>query len=310
MDALVRDARIAYDDEGSGPLRPPPRSHRQPRRRQRIGSVRSQPADSGRAAGSSLRRARPRPVRWGEGESEYAWPDLARDLLGLLDVLGVDDAVSGIGSSMGTATLLHAVTLAPDRFDRLVLTCPPTAWAARAAQAGVFRAGALFVERNGKERSYGAGGRSRGRRCSPRRPRGRSTSTRRCCRRSCAGPRRRICRPRGDRRHPTADAHPGLGRRPGTPRRDRGAAARPHSRLRVVRRANAPGATELGQADHQLPQLISSTVGSVDGTKTIFSGGLRPTGAASQTCSPASLWSSGVRRACVPGGRCASSPTS
>ena len=52
---------------------------------------------------------------------------------------------------MGTATLLHAVLLAPDRFDRLVLTCPPTAWASRAAQAGVYRAGALFVERNGKE---------------------------------------------------------------------------------------------------------------------------------------------------------------
>jgi 3-oxoadipate enol-lactonase len=52
---------------------------------------------------------------------------------------------------MGTATLLHAVLLAPDRFDRLVLVCPPTAWASRTAQAGVYRAGALFVERNGKD---------------------------------------------------------------------------------------------------------------------------------------------------------------
>ena len=32
---------------------------------------------------------------------------------------------------MGTATLLHAATVAPDRFDRLVLTCPPTARCAR-----------------------------------------------------------------------------------------------------------------------------------------------------------------------------------
>ena len=65
---------------------------------------------------------------------------------------------------MGTAALLHAVTLAPDRFDRLVLTCPPTAWAARAAQAGVYRAGALFVERNGKEAFL------RGKRAQPRPP--------------------------------------------------------------------------------------------------------------------------------------------
>jgi pimeloyl-ACP methyl ester carboxylesterase len=52
---------------------------------------------------------------------------------------------------MGTATLLHAVTVAPERFDRLVLTCPPTAWASRAAQAEVYRAGATFAERNGKD---------------------------------------------------------------------------------------------------------------------------------------------------------------
>src|SRR6185312_8263912 len=48
-------------------------------------------------------------------------------------------------------TLLHAVTIAPDRFDRLVLTCPPTAWARRSAQADLYRAGATFAERDGKE---------------------------------------------------------------------------------------------------------------------------------------------------------------
>jgi 3-oxoadipate enol-lactonase len=163
MDALVRSARIAYDDEGSGPL--VVRLH---------GLTGSRAADD--AAGAfdpgPLIRAGRRVVRYdarGHGrsggekaESEYAWPNLARDLLGLLDVLGVDDVVSGIGSSMGTATLLHAVRLAPDRFDRLVLTCPPTAWAARAAQAGVYRTGALFVERNGKAAFL------RGRRVQPR----------------------------------------------------------------------------------------------------------------------------------------------
>ena len=255
MDALVRGARIAYDDEGSGPL--VVRLH---------GLTGSRAADvaTGAFDPGPLIRAGRRVVRYdarGHGrsggekaESEYAWPDLARDLLGLLDVLGVDDAVSGIGSSMGTATLLHAVTLAPDRFDRLVLTCPPTAWAARAAQAGVYRAGALFVERNGKEAFLRAGGRSRGRRCSPRRPRGRSTSTRRCCRRSCAGPRRRICP--HPRRSPPSDGRrsswPGTATRD-TPSRPR-AAARPHSGLRVVRRANARRAAQLGRPDHRLPQ--------------------------------------------------------
>ena len=163
MDALVRGTRIAYDDEGSGPL--VVRFH---------GLTGSRAADdaTGAFAPGPLIRAGRRVVRYdarghgrsggGKAESEYAWPNLARDLLGLLDVLGVDNAVSGIGSSMGTATLLHAVTLAPDRFDRLVLTCPPTAWAARAAQAGVYRAGALFVERNGKAAFL------RGRRAQPR----------------------------------------------------------------------------------------------------------------------------------------------
>ena len=31
-----------------------------------------------------------------------------------------------------------------------MLTCPPTAWATRVAQADVYRAGATFAERNGK----------------------------------------------------------------------------------------------------------------------------------------------------------------
>ena len=137
MDALVRGVRIAYDDQGSGPL--VIRLH---------GLTGSRGADDTTRAfdPGPLMRAGRRVVRYdarGHGrsggekvESDYTWPSLARDLLGLLDELGVDDAVSGIGSSVGTATLLHALTLAPDRCDRLVLTCPPTAWAARAAQAG------------------------------------------------------------------------------------------------------------------------------------------------------------------------------
>ena len=152
MDALVRGTRIAYDDEGSGPL--VVRLH---------GLTGSRAADdtTGAFDPAPLVRAGHRVVRYdarGHGsssgeknEADYAWPNLADDLLALLDVLDVDQPVSGVGSSMGTATLLHAVLLAPDRFDRLVLACPPTAWASRTAQAGVYRAGALFVERNGKD---------------------------------------------------------------------------------------------------------------------------------------------------------------
>jgi pimeloyl-ACP methyl ester carboxylesterase len=152
MDALVRGVRIAYDDEGTGPLIV--RLH---------GLTGSRAADDATDAFDvdRLVRAGHRVVRFdarGHGlsggekvESDYAWPNLARDLLALLDALGVDRPVNGVGASMGTATLLHAVTSEPDRFDRLVLICPPTAWASRAAQNGVYRAGALFVERNGKD---------------------------------------------------------------------------------------------------------------------------------------------------------------
>jgi len=39
---------------------------------------------------------------------------------------------------MGTGTVLHAVVKAPGRFERLVLTAPPTTWEARAAQAEIY----------------------------------------------------------------------------------------------------------------------------------------------------------------------------
>jgi pimeloyl-ACP methyl ester carboxylesterase len=152
VDVPVRGTRIACDDTGSGP--PVVRLH---------GLTGSRAADdvTGAFDVGVLVRAGRRVIRYdarghgrsggGKVESDYAWPNLARDLLGLLDELDVGGPVSGVGSSMGTATLLHAVTLAPERFDRLVLACPPTAWASRKAQAGTYRPGALFVERNGKE---------------------------------------------------------------------------------------------------------------------------------------------------------------
>src|SRR5215212_820433 len=122
MDALVRGVRMAYDDEGAGPV--VVRLH---------GLTGSRASDDATGAfdADGLVRAGRRAVRFdarGHGrsggekvESDYAWPNLARDLLALLDELEVEEAVSGVGASMGTATLLHAVTLSPDRFDRLVL---------------------------------------------------------------------------------------------------------------------------------------------------------------------------------------------
>ena len=116
MDVLVRDARIAYDDLGAGPL--VVRLH---------GLTGSRAADdlTGAFDAGPLVRAGRRVVRYdarGHGSSsgrkvddDYAWPNLARDLLALLDVLDVDGPVRGVGSSMGTATLLHAVLLAPEK---------------------------------------------------------------------------------------------------------------------------------------------------------------------------------------------------
>lgn len=80
----------------------------------------------------------------------YEWPRLARDLLELLDELELGFVSAG-GASMGCATVLHAVVRAPERFDRIVLTCPPTAWDTRAAQVEGYEKAAAFVEAQGKD---------------------------------------------------------------------------------------------------------------------------------------------------------------
>lgn len=82
---------------------------------------------------------------------DYTWASLATDLLALTDHFSPEAPVAGIGSSMGTGTLIHAALRAPDRFDRLVLTAPPTAWDTRAAQAGMYRTMAELVEASGVE---------------------------------------------------------------------------------------------------------------------------------------------------------------
>jgi 3-oxoadipate enol-lactonase len=81
--------------------------------------------------------------------ASYEWPRLAGDLLALLDELGLDRVDAG-GASMGCASTLHAAVGAPERFHRLVLVIPPTAWDTRAAQAEQYRASAAYVEQEGK----------------------------------------------------------------------------------------------------------------------------------------------------------------
>jgi pimeloyl-ACP methyl ester carboxylesterase len=101
-----------------------------------------------------------RVVKWdarGHGRSgggpdpdEYRWDNLARDLTGLADTLGIERFVAG-GVSMGAATALHAAALFPERIAGMVLALAPTAYATRAAQADRYRAGAELVEREGIE---------------------------------------------------------------------------------------------------------------------------------------------------------------
>ncbi len=79
----------------------------------------------------------------------YAWHRLADDMLALADAVSPDAPVDVIGASMGTATALWAALRRPERFRRLVLAIPPTAWDTRVASATSYRAGADLVERHG-----------------------------------------------------------------------------------------------------------------------------------------------------------------
>lgn len=80
---------------------------------------------------------------------DYTWPALGDDLLALVDAVSPDEPVDAVGASMGTASILWAALRRPDRFRRLVLSMPPTAWETRAAQSSGYEAAAATVERQG-----------------------------------------------------------------------------------------------------------------------------------------------------------------
>ncbi|MFT4109414.1 alpha/beta fold hydrolase [Propionicimonas sp.] len=92
----------------------------------------------------------------GHGESTgkadpaaYTWPALATDLLAIIDRLSPGEPVHGVGTSMGSATLLHAAVRAPHRFASLTLVVPPTAWETRRQKADAYLGNAALVERDG-----------------------------------------------------------------------------------------------------------------------------------------------------------------
>lgn len=90
-----------------------------------------------RAHGESTGRPNP---------EDYVWPQLAEDLLQVLDVVAPGERVAAAGPSMGAATLLYAALEDPGRFSSLTLLVPPTAWETRAGQAKNYLRSARMVE--------------------------------------------------------------------------------------------------------------------------------------------------------------------
>ncbi|MEU7487528.1 alpha/beta fold hydrolase [Streptomyces sp. NPDC042319] len=75
----------------------------------------------------------------GADPAGYTFGHFADGLLALLDRLSPGRPVTGMGSSLGSGTVLTAAVREPARFDRLVLLIPPTAWETRVAQADLYR---------------------------------------------------------------------------------------------------------------------------------------------------------------------------
>ena len=81
---------------------------------------------------------------------DFTYASLADDLLAIAAAVQPGSPVDAIGSSMGTATILHAAVKAPARFRRLVLAIPGTAWESRQAQGALYTQAADRIEREGE----------------------------------------------------------------------------------------------------------------------------------------------------------------
>ncbi|NKE08667.1 MULTISPECIES: alpha/beta fold hydrolase [Kocuria] len=82
---------------------------------------------------------------------DWLWPNLAHDLLALLEHVFPGQPVHGIGPSMGSATLLYAALDQPEKFASLTLCVPSTSWATRRGQATIYRESAEMIETLGLE---------------------------------------------------------------------------------------------------------------------------------------------------------------
>lgn len=143
----VRGARLAYSDEGSGPIVVYAHGLTKSRSADRTLGLVDWPALP--AAGFRLISYDAR----GHGESEgtpvtdaYRWESLAEDLLAVIDHFSPAEPVRAAGISMGTGTILNALTQAPERFAAVMLGAPPTAWETRAAQRAQYEQFAQQVE--------------------------------------------------------------------------------------------------------------------------------------------------------------------
>ncbi|MFJ8311586.1 MULTISPECIES: alpha/beta fold hydrolase [unclassified Streptomyces] len=143
--------RLDYDDRGEGPLAV--YAHGAPLSREAeagLGMFGWGPVERlpGRrfvrydARGHGASTGRPDP-------DDYRFEQLANDLVALLGHLGGEAPVTGMGSSLGCATVLHAAVRQPLLFARLVLLIPPTAWETRPPQAATYRKVADLVEERG-----------------------------------------------------------------------------------------------------------------------------------------------------------------
>jgi len=149
----VGNVRLAYTDEGSGPIVICAHGLGRSRAADRASGLYDWPALL--AAGYRLISydARGHGESGGTAEADtYRWDALAEDLLAVIDHVSPGEPVHAIGISMGTGTILTALTRAPHRFARVVLGAPPTAWETRAEQGAQLEQLARVIETTSPER--------------------------------------------------------------------------------------------------------------------------------------------------------------